>query len=928
MSARQQSIQFLIQYVHDRAQAEEVYRGLNKIGTGAKTAGIDIAGLAKRAALTIPVWLALRAAMMGVMQTIAGGIKHIREFDKAMVRAEVVTRGVADMAIFMKSLRVEIQSLAIETGKGVDEIAEAYYRFATSGLSAKEALEGMRVSLKTSIGMMGDTVQTARLLTDVYHLVGDTIEGATTVQEKFTAIGATTAVLWRNNTIELSEFIDGLKRFAATGANVNLTFDQMATMLAVSHTLMQRGTTAGTQLTRMFLMMLERKEEVQALIGPVDYRKDNMFEVMLEILTEVDAKFGDTAAKAATLINIFGIKGSGVALTFAQNLKEVVGEIDRVNKMPMAERIKEWEYLFGKLIKTVETQMNRMEQLRKVAGETFIRAITGTDDFVEALEKIITVMDNNVIPTLHMLGNNIHHVLIMPFKTLGNVMGDVFILIKNLVDILGGVWKAYEKISMAATAKVSLKEKAVLMGEAAKAGLVDIKTAWVAAEASQEIAIKGMTAELDKYFESWTKFVISPWELGTGRFGRPEGDASAGGDDAAKEAALRKLMGLSELGNLSLEKRLILTERLQALGYTDLEIKLKQLAILREFSIDLKEVEKKEEEVLSKMIDDVNEFSDVLKGAFEGAFVSMFSGEASFSEAFQKVGATIRETILKSLAGGVTSEIFKTTGIGEMFGISMFQLRGMFGGISGQLEAAHIEGITVGAQIIRQAHQEGMAGGVGASVYAGSGAVTLPGGQQLTLPGFGPSGFMSKEIPYKGQKFGVPGGPAGPMTYAQANPATYGQVAGAGFGSAMTGYSMYQAAGGAGGGGMAMASGITGAVGAAAIGAVSAGLLSVGAANFWNPVGWALLAASAVMMVMGSSKKKEQTSVEVQTHESRISSKIDISNKQLEIVNRNLVALRTALETYILPQSAYFSEKTNIEDEFALSSLRGFIGSS
>ena len=33
------------------------------------------------------------------------------------------------------------------------------------------------------------------------------------------------------------------------------------------------------------------------------------------------------------------------------------------------------------------------------------------------------------------------------------------------------------------------------------------------------------------------------------------------------------------------------------------------------------------------------------------------------------------------------------------------------------------------------------------------------------------------------------------------------------------------------------------------------------------------------------------------------------------------------METYILPTTAYFSEKRNIEDNFALSSMRGFTGS-
>ena len=63
--------------------------------------------------------------------------------------------------------------------------------------------------------------------------------------------------------------------------------------------------------------------------------------------------------------------------------------------------------------------------------------------------------------------------------------------------------------------------------------------------------------------------------------------------------------------------------------------------------------------------------------------------------------------------------------------------------------------------------------------------------------------------------------------------------------------------------------------------------------------------------------------MEEATKDTRIGSKIDVTNNQLQNVNRNLIALKTTMETYILPESSYFSEKRNLEDEFAISSKRG-----
>ena len=65
--------------------------------------------------------------------------------------------------------------------------------------------------------------------------------------------------------------------------------------------------------------------------------------------------------------------------------------------------------------------------------------------------------------------------------------------------------------------------------------------------------------------------------------------------------------------------------------------------------------------------------------------------------------------------------------------------------------------------------------------------------------------------------------------------------------------------------------------------------------------------------------------VEEKTSINSVASRIDISNRHLEWINRNLVALRQEL-TYILPQSAYFAEKRTEEDLFSINSARGFTG--
>jgi hypothetical protein len=70
-------------------------------------------------------------------------------------------------------------------------------------------------------------------------------------------------------------------------------------------------------------------------------------------------------------------------------------------------------------------------------------------------------------------------------------------------------------------------------------------------------------------------------------------------------------------------------------------------------------------------------------------------------------------------------------------------------------------------------------------------------------------------------------------------------------------------------------------------------------------------------------KKQKNTTTSSSTADAQIASKINVTNRNLEIINRNLVALRSDVRTYMLPGSAYFSTKRSLDDEFALDSMRG-----
>jgi hypothetical protein len=279
--------------------------------------------------------------------------------------------------------------------------------------------------------------------------------------------------------------------------------------------------------------------------------------------------------------------------------------------------------------------------------------------------------------------------------------------------------------------------------------------------------------------------------------------------------------------------------------------------------------------------------------------------------------------------------LIRDTGFGELFG-------GAMQGLKGQIESGH----KVVYDLIKKGHIDGW------NATRGGTANTAEWGGSPSVGGVNTSGLFGGEWWQQpiGGSGGVNGGLAGrtasggygglyrPQTKNKGS-MTRAQGLMLGTQSALTGYSAYQSAkaGGMGVGGAATSGIFTAGSVAAGYMSAAAAATSGGTVGFgggaagtatalgigMGPVGWALLAGALIVAAMLPSlflKGGQQTSVETKTTSNTISSKINITNKNLELINRNLIALRTDIRQYILPQSAYFSAKSSLDEEFSISS--------
>ena len=273
------------------------------------------------------------------------------------------------------------------------------------------------------------------------------------------------------------------------------------------------------------------------------------------------------------------------------------------------------------------------------------------------------------------------------------------------------------------------------------------------------------------------------------------------------------------------------------------------------------ELEQLHNKLLVERLNIISNYSDQVKDAFSGAFTDILKGE-DITSFIDKFGANMRDSMASNFGNLLGSLASKFVGMGEGYGEGMYSVQSMFADTEQQMKSgADYANIKIYDSFIKGATD---AVGILDSTKSASGVSagdSTGGGNKIISS-------IASAIPM-----------------------------------ALGGYS---------------ASGVAGGI----LGGLS-GLLS---SSF--PVIGSILGIGSMLWgnLFGKEEDDEDYSYLAEEHQGvkGVASKIDVTNSELSIVNRNLVALRNTIETYILPSSAYFSEKSGIiEDEFSVDGRRG-----
>ena len=354
-----------------------------------RTMGQNLATLAKRAAVTIPLWFALRRGIGAVFTTIKDGLTAIVDFDRALQKARRNLQGSAeDIERNFTILRNEVTKLSLETGRSVEDITNAFQKFATVGFDFETSLSGANNATKLSILLFGDAQETATAFARSMRVLVDETEDARPASEQLAEIMALTSELWKTNAFELNELTQSLEKFAPVAKTAGFSAEETVKVLSALSTAGLRGGRAGRLLRTSIVRLVTSTDKLASSLGiKVNPEMDRTFDVFiktLDVLGKTRAEAGKVAPEFEKVVkSIFGLRSSDAIkglIALDKNLKQVLGATGDV-----AQFNKEFE----EVNKTVFQLVAQFKNFNKEIGKAFVTGLVGGEDFKDSLEEII-----------------------------------------------------------------------------------------------------------------------------------------------------------------------------------------------------------------------------------------------------------------------------------------------------------------------------------------------------------------------------------------------------------------------------------------------------------------------------------------------------------------------------------------------------------
>ncbi len=640
-----------------------------------------------RVAIVVPVWMAARAAIQAVTTTIRNSFRAMIDLTSGLARAQAVARGTADE---IKAAMIVLKNESIEfarTNKGTEkDVTEAFYRMGTAGIDLKTSLAASVPVARLANATYADIVQTGKTVAGIYRVLGDSIKGASSGQEKMIRITDVLATAWSNHRIELNEVERALANVGAQTKRFGLSMEETMAIIAISSDNLIASGRAGRLFSRVLDDMVNKLPKVQRLLGKTFDK--NVQIKWLDVLTEVLAKIKElgvgTIQSEEALAGIFGIRARRQAGIFLKDIEQVVNAMSRFKNESKGMA----QSLINIRNATPEAQLEMLGNNVTVLVRNFATGVMGANSFVEALISLNThlkeISENAIIAGtfIDQMGINI--------KAIPKLMGA---WLGSLAAVTQEVVKGSITIEQADEIMLQTIDEAL-------AGAKDLHEAEVEALVKFRQQVKDSITQMKllkdiqaKISAATKKSPIVPTE-----------------GDMNRSLKVLKAYGASEI-QIANERIKYLIDTLK---YDEADTK------VIDARIKLLEVEQALRRKNAKIIESIS------KAGFKTLFET-----GDVREAVETFRTGLRSSIIDAMSEGATNLMFEMSGLSDILGQGLQALK---------FETAIVSGATQAAPILSQAIvsgvQQSKAMGVGEGA-PGGGINLTGGGDSKKKPGGG-----------------------------------------------------------------------------------------------------------------------------------------------------------------------------------------------
>ncbi|HSM15464.1 MAG TPA: phage tail tape measure protein, partial [Gemmatimonadales bacterium] len=258
---------------------------------------------------------------------LAGGTsKFALDFERTMgqlVGLAGVSKGSID------GLRDSIFELSRETGKGPQDLAEAFYFVASAGFEAEEAMEVLEVAARSSAAGMGETQDIARVLGQVINTYGKENIDAARAADILTAAVA-------EGSAEADDFAAALPTVIGSAAQLDVSFEQLLGTVAALSITSKDARQATVGLNQVFTTLINPTTKTADALSEVDLSAAQLRDMLADpaqgpiaVLRLLEDRFGgNVEAMGEVFGNVRALRAAFSLLNLdAGQLDEIMGNV-------------------------------------------------------------------------------------------------------------------------------------------------------------------------------------------------------------------------------------------------------------------------------------------------------------------------------------------------------------------------------------------------------------------------------------------------------------------------------------------------------------------------------------------------------------------------------------------------------------------------